>query len=237
MPLKRWVIYTLHDPREPAEVRYVGVTHQKPGKRRKHHIGEARRGSNRTHSARWIRKLLQDRVKPVLTVIEEGAGDGWGQVETKWIERYRSLGARLTNITSGGEGGFTGGKHTNDALAKMSSASRERWQDPEYRSRVIGSMKKTYADPDSKEHRRATALRVQNRPDVKEKQREAQRRSWEDPEIRARRVSGLVTAQADPDVRAAHGARLQAMWADPLTREQRRAALRAGWARKRQAAT
>ena len=234
---KPWVIYTLHDPRTPSEIRYVGVTHQKTYRRRKHHIGEARRGSNKTHSARWIRRLLHDGVKPELTVIEEGSGDTWGQAETKWISYYRNLGAKLTNLTGGGEGGFTGGKHTQAALAKMGNAARERWQDPKYRAQTIASIRETLSDTDYKERFKATAREVQNRPEVKAKQREAQTKRWAEPANREKRLQTFREATSTPEAKAKVSTALKAVWADPETREKRRAALRAGWAKKRQAAS
>lgn len=96
-----WTIYALLDPRT-GEVRYVGKTHQEPGKRLKEHLQNAKNGTE--YSARWIATIVACGLKPEQIVLQVGVGPGWGKSEKKWITRYRLRGARLTNLTDGGEG-------------------------------------------------------------------------------------------------------------------------------------
>jgi hypothetical protein len=118
--MSSWVIYTLSDPRDPAAIRYVGVTHRKPGARLACHLHCARTGNN-NHRHNWIRKLLTAGVTPLLVVIDTGTGDGWGAVESWWIQWYRNRGFHLTNATDGGEGAL-GNRHTAETRAKMSES-------------------------------------------------------------------------------------------------------------------
>ena len=106
--LRPWFIYTLHDPRYPSMVRYVGwATDTK--RRLVRHIAAARANRDQTYCGRWKRTLLEVGVEPILTVVESGVGDGWGLAESKWVTHFRSTGHNLTNLTDGGDGtrGYT----------------------------------------------------------------------------------------------------------------------------------
>ena len=118
--MSSWVIYTLSDPREPEAVRYVGITHQKLGSRLACHLHCARTGNN-NHRHNWLRKLLADGVVPLMVVIDSGTGDGWGAVESWWIQWYRNRGFNLTNATDGGEGAL-GNRHNAETRAQMSKS-------------------------------------------------------------------------------------------------------------------
>lgn len=88
------------DPRTD-EVRYVGMTFRQR-QRFNEHLSKARKGG-KTHRDCWIRSLLAAGVHPVVTVVQEGADDGWQEAERSWIAHYRPMG-RLVNHTDGGEG-------------------------------------------------------------------------------------------------------------------------------------
>jgi hypothetical protein len=94
-----WVIYTLNHPLT-EEVRYVGVTHRKA--RLNEHLSKARNG--RTRVAAWVRSLLRSGSRPQMHIVEIGQGEGWPQRERYWIALFSKQGAKLTNLTSGGEG-------------------------------------------------------------------------------------------------------------------------------------
>lgn len=99
-----WYIYTLHDPREPGVVRYVGWTCDLK-KRFKGHLVLAKNGRDKTYCGNWKRSLLRDGILPVMQVIESGVGPGWDEAEKKWIAHFRSVhGAKLTNLANGGGG-------------------------------------------------------------------------------------------------------------------------------------
>ena len=99
-----WVIYTLHDPRDPAVVRYVGYTID-PSNRVKTHIQTARNGRDKSLCGDWKRSLLAASVVPVFVEIQKGHGPGWQRTERSWISYFRGKhGDRLTNQAAGGGG-------------------------------------------------------------------------------------------------------------------------------------
>ncbi len=142
--LRPWYVYTLHDPRLPAEIRYVGWT-TNPKVRLWSHIGTARTGRDLTYCGNWKRMLLTAGLRPILTIVETGVGDGWKAAETKWIAHYREMGSKLTNLTDGGDG--TRGyrlpleqrlkpKHTTESKKKIGDAHRGRKHTPETRANM-----------------------------------------------------------------------------------------------------
>ena len=140
---REWYIYVLRDPRD-NEVRYVGFT-VNIKKRFHEHISEATRGIAKSHKARWINVLLNLDLRPIIEVIERGAGE-WQSVEQYWIRHYRMQGARLTNATDGGDGTLNpspetrkklrqanlGRKHTPEAIEKTRQSNLGRKNSPEH---------------------------------------------------------------------------------------------------------
>ena len=104
-------IYTLSDPRT-GEVRYVGRTDRKPEIRFKEHIKRVKAGHLELYSQRWIKTLLDINLEPVFEVIEI-TGDILR--EKHWINHYRSISCRLTNLH---EGGNPGGHNKGTKLSK-----------------------------------------------------------------------------------------------------------------------
>lgn len=95
----RWFIYVLKQP-DSGAVRYVGWTRD-PQKRFKRHLGKARTMEVDYPVCRWLKKLLDAHLVPVMQIVEEGVGD-WEAVEQRWIEKFRSEGADLLNVALGG---------------------------------------------------------------------------------------------------------------------------------------
>lgn len=216
-----WVIYTLIDPRSPAEIRYVGKTHQKPGKRLKRHLRDAKGTKNKTHCCRWLRGLLAAGVRPLLTVVEQGTV-AWEEAEIRWVSKLREEGHPLTNITNGGEG-TSGWSPSNDFREQKRAHMTRLWAEcPE---KMRASQREAMKDPEVREKLRLKALERQATPEIVAKQSEAQRRRWADPEARARAEAGLKKAASDPARRAAASARAKALWADPAKRAARIVAL------------
>jgi len=114
----QFIIYTLSDPRD-GEIRYVGKTEGPLAKRMVHHMWRAGHGK-RQYVYCWIRKLLADGVRPDARVVEEvGDHDSLVAAERRWIEELKTGGARLTDLTEGGEGAV-GYRHTEASKKKMS---------------------------------------------------------------------------------------------------------------------
>lgn len=123
---RTWHIYSLSDPRTGV-VRYIGWTFTVT-RRVNAHCASAKR--TETHKAHWLRGLLAVGLRPAVSVIESGAGDGWAFAERKWIAHHRSIGSPLTNATDGGEG-VPGFSPSPEVRGKMSRAHMGRKQTPE----------------------------------------------------------------------------------------------------------
>lgn len=122
-----WIVYGLCDPLS-GEIRYVGFTSGALRRRVHEHRYRAKRG--RTHLYCWWRSC---RSEPHVRVIDAGSGlgeDGLAR-EREIIRDLRKKGARLTNLTAGGEGtlGFVMPDH---ARAKISAIQRGRKHSSEH---------------------------------------------------------------------------------------------------------
>ncbi|WP_300571212.1 GIY-YIG nuclease family protein [Flavobacterium sp.] len=84
-------IYTLSHP-ITNEVRYVGKTINIK-RRYKQHLYDKRN----THKCNWVQSLRKDKLKPILTIIEE-CESNWQDREKYWITQYDNL----TNFSDGG---------------------------------------------------------------------------------------------------------------------------------------
>lgn len=227
--MKAWVIYTLHDPRYPHLVRYVGKTHQVPRLRLKRHLRDARNRSN-LHSARWVRSLLNEGTRPIMGIIEEGVGTGWEAAEKKWIAFYRAQNMPLTNILAGGQGRIEA-KPSEQVLLQRRATMTALWQNS--REEMCKALRRGWTDPESLEAARQAAFKRQADPSVQTKQRAAQKRSWTDSRIRENRIKAITQVNADPVVRIQHSRRTASMWADPEKRTKRIEAMKLGWAKKK----
>lgn len=121
-------IYALVDPRT-GDVRYVGASVDLKRRVREHMHRSKRLDS---HSARWIRQLLDEGFRPGVWQLAVIEGE-WQEVERRWINIFRGL-FDLTNIMDGGEGASAGVPKSPETRRKMSEAAT-RWQT----GRKIGS--------------------------------------------------------------------------------------------------
>jgi hypothetical protein len=123
VPVDRWTVYSLADPRRPEKIRYVGQTSKDPKKRIFHHLHDAKQKKETTRHHNWLRVLIADKVKPVQVILEQGTGHGWQEAERKWIAYFREQGHDLTNATSGGEGA-PGFRFTDEQKAGLRERNR-----------------------------------------------------------------------------------------------------------------
>ncbi len=104
-------------------VRYVGKTTQWLGQRHKAHIREARAGKRRPVHY-WLRREMAAGQGLTIQLLENVApGADWQERERYWIAHMRASGARLLNLTDGGEG-CHGLKHSKEHVEKRSAAIR-----------------------------------------------------------------------------------------------------------------
>jgi group I intron endonuclease len=100
-------IYALTEPDNLDEIRYIGKTKKSPEVRYTQHLKDGRDG----YKLRWIRSLPEGKV-PSLLVLEECPETSLNEREVYWIEYYKSLGYRLTNMSKGGDGGNLNSNYT-----------------------------------------------------------------------------------------------------------------------------
>ena len=104
-------IYGLCDPRN-GELRYIGKSNN-PENRLKSHISKTKIAAHPRRSAAWIASLLKHSILPEMFVIESIPKSEWRDAEQFNIAYFKSIGARLTNLTIGGEGSATGKRNSD----------------------------------------------------------------------------------------------------------------------------
>jgi hypothetical protein len=123
-------IYALIDPRT-GDVRYVGASvdlHRRVGE----HLCRSKRLES--YSARWIRQLLDEGLRPCVWQFAV-ADDGWEEVECYWINVFRGL-FDLTNIMDGGQGASAGVPKPLSTRLKMTEAATGRVLDAATRAKI-----------------------------------------------------------------------------------------------------
>lgn len=91
-------IYTLSHPLT-NEVRYVGQTRKTLKERLRGHL----KCQDKVYRNFWIKKLLNEGLKPKIELIEEVPEDIGSETEIYWIEMFKMWGFKLYNLTEGGE--------------------------------------------------------------------------------------------------------------------------------------
>lgn len=123
-------IYALIDPRT-EEIRYVGKTTDLE-KRLSFHLLHSK--IEKCHRAHWICSLTAQGVIPKIEALAQVPESDWQQWEIDYITAFRSIRARLTNNTPGGDAppilcgeanGFFGKKHTPETRQKISTAIKD----------------------------------------------------------------------------------------------------------------
>jgi len=96
------IIYALLDP-NTNEVRYIGKT-VSLSKRLRKHISESK-NDTKSHKKAWINSLIVKDQEPIMKILEKlEDSDSWKLRERYWIKYYKDIGAKLTNMTEGGDG-------------------------------------------------------------------------------------------------------------------------------------
>lgn len=143
--MKRTTIYVLKCPKTDA-VRYVGKTTMRLCARLAGHM----RCNPNTRSGRWCGVLTAQGLRPTILAIEVvPTGGDWAERERHWIRHYRSLGAKLTNVSEGGDGhnGFFTAESTRE---KLSTAGRKRRLGPEFAAKLSAAFKGRVITPEAR---------------------------------------------------------------------------------------
>ncbi len=180
------VIYALVDPRisdKVKRVRYIGKS-RSISHRLSEHRYQAKKGTN-TYLYHWFNKLLKEGVEPVLVVLRHVKKSWSANWEKAYIQTYTTWGAKLVNLTDGGDGTF-GHVMSEETKAKISEANKGRKFTEEQRERM-GAPKK--GRKFSVEHKANLSVAGTGRPvsqKTREKIREANKGFKMTPEQRAK---------------------------------------------------
>ena len=138
--MKAIYIYTLSCP-TTKEIRYVGKTNSIK-RRLQSHIDYARKSKRkRRYVSDWILNLLNQDLKPIITIIEETDEDNWVSREIYWIKHFKDLQFNLCNLTNGGESNT--GYIYSDELKEIRKQARLGYITPEYvKSKISKTLSK-----------------------------------------------------------------------------------------------
>lgn len=211
-PSKLATIYILCDGRESdpiARVRYVGRTIHPLERRMRAHRQTALAGE-RTARASWMRSVILAGGDVLIEPVDFINRDACGEAERRWIAHYKALGAKLMNLTDGGDGllnpdasirvkigaakrgnkFWVGRKHTAESKAKMATArigtamhqnTRAALYTSEVRQKQAATIRARILTPEEIDRKRCTMLATMRNPVVREKHRQ----SLNTPEHRA----------------------------------------------------
>lgn len=138
--MSKYIIYGLLDP-ITKEIRYIGKSSSGLLRPRRH-LTEKSYTTETNHKAHWIKSLMIRGITPEIVIIKvcNNAND-LIQLEIITIKEYRDAGARLTNLTDGGEGslGWVPSEETRQNMI-------------EGRARYLSTLTEPLIAPNKKEH-------------------------------------------------------------------------------------
>lgn len=222
-------IYALLCPK--GEVRYIGKTNE-PSKRLRKHISGAKTRKENHHNANWIRSLLAVGEAPTMEVLcAVPENETWQETEKYFIDIYRAMGFRLTNILEGGGAEFDVRPEATAARAAKAKITRAT---PEYRAKISKISSGCWADPALRATRLVAMAEARLKPGHHEKRVAAGKEVGSRPEVKAKRSKSIKASFADgsreitimrPEIKAKREAGMKARWAKDTEREKVRLAL------------
>ncbi len=141
---------------ENGKIRYVGQTTQLLHKRFDSHLNFPK---NRRHVYvnKWIASVIRKKFNVICFPIENDAV--YSDAEKRWIAWYRSHGARLVNLTDGGEGIY-GLKRSKEFRLHMSHVMRGKKKTPEHIEKIASCLRGRQL---SDEHKRKVSNSLKGR--------------------------------------------------------------------------
>lgn len=157
--MRKLLIYTLHDARNPNDIRYLGKTIRTLNVRLSGHLTEARKykkdNYTQNHKSNWINKVLSEGSKIVITELDSldipdnSKNEEWAWLEAYWISQLKSWGFNLTNLTNGGDGN-QGQPQSKETIEKRVSKIRGTHKSEECKQLISNILK---GKPKTEEHK------------------------------------------------------------------------------------
>ncbi len=122
------------------------------------------------------------------------------EAEVWWVRYLRALGARVFNLTDGGEG-LLGYRPSDETRAKMSAARIGKRMSEEQRAKTAAINARRSSSPEGKA---ATSARFKGKSksdEQRERMAASQQRRWRDPEAHARASAAHVGKVISPEQR------------------------------------
>jgi len=119
----KFIIYGLIDPRT-KELRYIGMS-STGLKRPKTHLNPSTYNKSNTYVYCWIKSLVKENLQPEIMVIDECSSYIELQdLEIFYINYFKAIGCKLTNLREGGLGGKYGEKQAPEIIAKRNATKK-----------------------------------------------------------------------------------------------------------------
>jgi hypothetical protein len=174
MDLIHFKVYTLSEPNDIHNIRYIGITTKTLKERVRHHISETRKYIKNkkkvSHKINWINSLLNKEEKPFINSIYDGYLNIFdiSKKEQFFIKKYKILGYCLTNSTNGG---LLNLKMSSDAIKKMSLSKKgiKKGNMSDEHKLKISSSRKAMMDIDMRNKYRDKALNYERNKSDEEK--------------------------------------------------------------------
>lgn len=194
---QKYLIYALCEPTS-GEVRYVGKSCSGLYRPRSHTCKSVQ---SKTYVYNWIRSLQAVGAKPQIKVLETfDSAEPLAECEQFYISYLRSLGARLTNLTDGGDG--VPGRKVSIEERKRISESNKVWQTEAARKQISDRLKEYYKDPAARARLSENAKRQFTDPESRKKAGEKSAARFNDPAFRKKMSDSQKKRFADPEERA-----------------------------------
>lgn len=214
------LVYALIDSSNPTELRYIGKTKFTVQYRFGEHLSAALQYNSKYHVHRWIRKVLRNGGNIATILIETDLTEKKAlRRETHYIDYYRSLGHRLTNMTDGGKG-TVGYSHTEETKNKIGHANSGKVM-PESAKQTLREINtgKTHA-PKVRAKMSKTITAHYEDPVNRERAAARTRKRFESQEERDKQSQRLKGRKQSPE-HTANAAAARARNYTPRTQEQR----------------